>query len=52
MLFKKKDNNDYYSAGVEKYNAGEYLLAIEYFQAELENHPDNNVAQSYLEKAR
>lgn len=51
MLFKKKDNNDYYSAGVEKYNAGEYLLAIEYFQAELENHPDNNVAQSYLEKA-
>lgn len=41
---------DYYSTGVEKFNAGEYLLAMEYFQAELEKHPHNTEAQSYLEK--
>lgn len=42
MLFRKKKNEkDYYTSGLEKYDAKEYQLAMEFFQAALDNNPDN-----------
>ena len=47
---KKKNKKDYYTSGLEKYNAKKYLSAILFFQAALDNDPDNEDVLKMLAK--
>ncbi|MCR5192361.1 MAG: tetratricopeptide repeat protein [Bacteroidales bacterium] len=50
ILGKKKNKKDYYTSGLEKYNAKKYLSAILFFQAALDNDPDNEDVLKMLAK--
>lgn len=51
MPSNRVDNKDYYSTGVEKFNAGEYTLAMEYFQAAIASQPSNESAYLKLSES-
>lgn len=47
---EKMNQNHYFRTGINLYNQGDYLTAIEFFQAEIEDSPNNETAYLYLSK--